>query len=72
MIKKDQKKQKVKKLYKKLFVNIPPFGEIRLGTVPSSGATVSFTKISKEFKKAAKDKIFPPPQDYGYPEALNE
>jgi len=68
MLKKELKKQKVKLSHKKLSVNIPPFGEIPLGAVPSSGGTASAEKLSEEFKKAAEKRIFPPPEEYGYPE----
>lgn len=69
MIKKEQKKRKVKLSQKKFSVNIPPFGEIPLGSVPSSGGTASAEKLSEEFKKAAENRIFPPPEEYGYPES---
>lgn len=44
---------------------IPTFGEIPIGvgTVPSSGVTVSIEKLNQEFKQAAKDHIIPPPSE---------
>ena len=44
---------------------IPTLGaiDIAVGTVPSSGATVSIQEINKAFEKAAKENIIPPPPD---------
>ncbi len=46
----------------KSVITIPSYGQISFGRVPSSGATVSSEKIVREFKRAAKFKLVPPPE----------
>ena len=45
---------------------IPGIGEIPVfqGAVPSTGGTASIEIIAREFAKAAKEKVIPPPIDF--------